>query len=120
LELSDDLQIARPACRPFDFDQPSQAQTAACDAEQLELDGIVLEILVATATRDLPEEIERAQIRGQCEVEATVNRPGIEAEGKPRRGASQVGMIGFREAKSVIVWRVGQPVGARLQTAATP
>jgi hypothetical protein len=29
-------------------------------------------------------------------------------------------MIGFREAKSVIVWRVGQPVGARLQTAATP
>jgi hypothetical protein len=82
LQLGDGLQISRATGRPLDLDQPVQVQTSAGDAEQRELNGIVLEILVPTAAYDFAEEIQRSQIGDQSEIEATFDRVAIQAKWK--------------------------------------
>ena len=74
--------------RPLDLDQPVQAQTSASDAEQRELNGIALEILVPTAAHDFAEEIQRSQIGDQGEIEATFDRVAIQAKWKTGRSPS--------------------------------
>lgn len=88
LQLGDSLQISRATGRPLDLDQPVQAQTSASDAEQRELNGIALEILVPTAAYDFAEEIQRSQIGDQGEIEATFDRVAIQAKGKTGRSSS--------------------------------
>ncbi len=88
LQLGDGLQISRATGRPLDLDQPVQAQTSASDAEQRELNGIALEILVPTAAYDFAEEIQRSQIGDQGEIEATFDRVAIQAKGKTGRSSS--------------------------------
>src|SRR5437867_3772864 len=77
----------------LDLDELVERQTAAFDAEHADAQGRTGEVVVAAATRDLPEQIHVADVRRQREVEATLDRRGIPAKRQSGRRPTEVGMV---------------------------
>ena len=80
LEFGQDLEITWTTRGSFDPNQPLQIEAQNLHPEQLECDGMWLQIFVGASARDLAEQIEVAEIGSQGEIETTVDGLGVPAK----------------------------------------
>ena len=101
-QFSDTLKVFWPPGGALGGNQGFQIQDSALDAECLGADGMIRQILITTASRDLAQQVDRTNVGGQDEIQPRGNRRGVESKGQTRRRASQIRPETFQSGNELL------------------